>query len=292
MLNNLKKNISLSILIIFIINAFLINFSYAENNWETSLCWNKTWEDRYNCQVKNYCEQYKPEEIIHKSEPYFEKSKAWEQGLLKNAKERYRKNQNELYACWVIKLQKNSYKIILKKLAKIDKTWTLMSKINEKILLKLKKLNIIEKEKKCSWLSNKEDWNSLQFKQKLLYESSYEYCKYNFYLDFLNNHFENIQNANKEYFSQNQSQQNSYKISQLAKIQSKLKQDIINEENHSAKVFSMAFQTYIDYENNYPVHILLELIKEDFIVLREKLYEVISPIDQVVYKINNAMSIH
>jgi len=54
----------------------------------------------------------------------------------------------------------------------------------------------------------------------------------------------------------------------------------------------MAFNTYIDYENNYPIHILLELIKEDFIVLRRKLHEAISPINQVVYKISNAMSIN
>jgi hypothetical protein len=54
----------------------------------------------------------------------------------------------------------------------------------------------------------------------------------------------------------------------------------------------MAFQSYIDYENNYPVHLFLEIIKEDFIVLRRKLHETLNPINQVVYKISNAMSIH
>jgi hypothetical protein len=52
----------------------------------------------------------------------------------------------------------------------------------------------------------------------------------------------------------------------------------------------MAFETYVDYENNYPVHILLEVIKEDFKILRRKFHETISPLNQVVYKISNAMS--
>jgi len=51
-------------------------------------------------------------------------------------------------------------------------------------------------------------------------------------------------------------------------------------------------QSYIDYENNLPVHILLELIKQDFIVYRQKLHQTLSPLNQVVYKIANAMSIH
>lgn len=292
MLNNFKKNISLSILIIFIINIFSVNFSYAEDDSETSLCWNKIWEERYNCQVINYCDQYKPEEIIHKSEPYFKTDESWEQSLFKNAKKKYRENQNAIYSCSVIKLQRNSYNSVLKKLVKIDKTWSLMSKINDKISLKLEKLDVIEKQKECIQLKNKEEWNSLQFKQKVLDESAYEYCKYNFYLDFLNNHFDNIQNSNKEYFSETESKTDNYKIAQIAGIQSKLKQDIINEQDHSAKVFSMVFHTYIDYENNHPVHILLELIKEDFVVLRRKIHEFISPLNQVVYKISNAMSIH
>jgi hypothetical protein len=52
----------------------------------------------------------------------------------------------------------------------------------------------------------------------------------------------------------------------------------------------MAFETYVDYENNYPVHVLLEIIKEDFKILRRKFHEAISPLNQVVYKISNAMS--
>ena len=287
---NIKKIISTILLSFFVFSIFSINFIFAESD-NNSLCWGKYWQDRYNCEIKNYCEIYKKQSknLNFKWEDYFEKSKSWEEILLENAKKKYRKNQNSIYACNIIKLQQNSFKLV-KKLLKWDKTWIVTSKINQKIELRIEKLKTIAREKKCISPNNKEEGNSIINKQQLLNESAYEYCKYNFYLDYLKNHYKNVENSNKEFLWK--TKQKSYKIWQIANLQNKIQQDIIEEENHSAKVFDMAFATYIDYENNHPVHILLELIKEDFIVLRQKLYEAISPINQVVYKISNAMSIH
>jgi len=272
---------------IILILTLCINFTNAE---EDLSCWTKNWEERYNCQVKNFCEVYKVDEINHKSEDYFKEDKTWWKRLFTSAKEKYRENQNNIYKCAIIKLQKNWYKLVLKKLIEKDSWWTLKSRVNQKFNLKIQKLDQIYKQLKCLSPQNKEEWNSLQFKKNLLNESAYEYCKYNYYLNYLKNHYKNIENANKEYFWDDK--KNSFKVSQVAAIQSKLQQDILDEQKHSSKVFSMAFATYIDYENNYPVHILLELLKEDFYVLRRKLHEAISPINQVVYKISNAMSIH
>ena len=274
---------------IILILTLCINITNAEEK-ESLSCWTINWEERYNCQVKNFCEVYKVEEINHKSIDYFESDETWEKKLFETAKEKYRDNQNDIYSCSIIRLQKNSYKLILEKLIEKDRWWTLKSRVSQKFNLKIQKLDQIYKQKECKTPKNKEEWNSLQFKQNLLNESAYEYCKYSYYLNYLQNHYKNIENANKEYFWDNEN--NSFKISQVAAIQSKLQQDISDEQSHSSKVFSMAFETYIDYENNYPVHILLELLKEDFIVLRRKLHEAISPINQVVYKISNAMSIH
>ncbi len=290
-LKNISKIISAILLSFFIFNIFSINLTYAEKNEDTGLCAGKTEKDRYNCQVKSFCKIYKPKEPTFKTEDYFQIDKTWEESLFKNAKKIYRENQNSIYSCSIIKLQKNSYNLIKKKLLSNDKKWTIKARIDKKIDLKIKKLKAIEKQKKCSFPKNKEEWNSLQSKHLLLNESAYEYCKYSFYLDFLQNHYKNINNANQEYLWKKK-EHNSYKIGKIAKIQSKLQQDLIAEKEHSAKVFDMAFNTYIDYENNFPVHILLQLIKEDFIVLRRKLHEAISPINQVVYKISNAMSIN
>lgn len=265
--------------------AFSFNFSYAQ--W---WCAAKNWQERYNCEIKTYCDIYKPKDKNYKSKDYFETDNTWEKSLLENAKKKYRENQNDIYKCAIIKLQKNSYKIVKNKLLQIDKTWIVKSFIDKKIDLKIKKLDAIAKNKKCILSSSREEWNSMQLKKELLKESAYEYCKYSFYLEFLKNHYTNIKNANKDYFKGKE--QNSYKVTKLSQIYAWYNSEIINEQTHSSKVFWMAFQTYIDYENNFPVHILLELIKQDYIVLRRKLYEAISPIDQVVYKISNAMSIH
>ena len=283
--NKIIKIISIILLSFFVLNIFFTNIVRADE-W---VCGNKNNEDRYKCQVKTFCEIYKEEEISYKSKDYFEDDKTWEENLFTTAKKKYRENQNSIYACSIIKLQKNSYKVIKDKLINIDKWWTLKSRINQKFNLKIKKLDRVSKERQCISPSNKEENNSLQLKKNLLNESVYELCKYNFYLNFLQNHYKNINNANQEYLWKN-NKSNSFKISEIAKIQSKLQQDLVDEIEHSKNIFNMAFNTYIDYENNYPVHILLELIKEDFIVLRRKLHEALSPINQVVYKISNAMN--
>jgi hypothetical protein len=51
----------------------------------------------------------------------------------------------------------------------------------------------------------------------------------------------------------------------------------------------IAFTAYKEYENNLPAHLLLQIIKEDYIIIREKLQKAMNPIAQVVYKIANAM---
>ena len=62
-----------------------------------------------------------------------------------------------------------------------------------------------------------------------------------------------------------------------------------SEIDQTYKVFPLAFHAYTEYENNISIHFLLELIREDYITLRQKLHEAINPINQVVYKISWAM---
>ena len=69
-----------------------------------------------------------------------------------------------------------------------------------------------------------------------------------------------------------------------------IQSDITAEIEHSYELFPIAFHAYSEYENNYPIHALLQIIREDFMVLRDKLYDAVNPINQVWYKIMNAMS--
>jgi len=60
--DKILKIISTILLSFFILNIFSIKTVSAEENGK----------ERYNKQIKDFCERYKVEEISHKSEPYFE----------------------------------------------------------------------------------------------------------------------------------------------------------------------------------------------------------------------------
>lgn len=262
------NKIILSIIIFFL---FFFNIAFSNESW----CSVKKWDERYKCQINNICKEYKPKEITYKTEKFDSKDSDFE-----NAKKIYIENQNGIYSCAIIKLQYNTLFIIKDKLSKIDKTWTLKSKIDKKIKLKIDKLKNLYKKRKCVFpLEKWSNKDSIYFKKILLKESSYEFCKYSFYLEFLDKQSKEIDKKDTT-------------TAQLAKSYKEKQDWLSNEMKHSWEVFNMVFSTYIDYENNYPVHLLLELIKEDFIVLREKLNEALSPITQVSSKISNAMSIN
>jgi len=53
--------------------------------------------------------------------------------------------------------------------------------------------------------------------------------------------------------------------------------------------YPIVFQAYNDYENNITSHILLDLLQQDFKVFRLWLHKTLNPLNQVIYKISNAM---
>jgi|TARA_Y100001960_G_C14620461_1_gene800481 hypothetical protein len=65
--------------------------------------------------------------------------------------------------------------------------------------------------------------------------------------------------------------------------------EIDAEIEHSYKIYPVAFHAYTEYENNLATHLLLELLKEDFMAFRKSLHKSINPLNQVIYKISNAM---
>jgi len=75
----------------------------------------------------------------------------------------------------------------------------------------------------------------------------------------------------------------------IANLEKKKKKDISNEIERAYKIYPIAFQAYSEYENNLPVHDLLTMLRNDFIEFRLDLHKNINPINQVVYKISNAM---
>lgn len=274
----------------FFVIIFGLNYSFASD--ECSL---KKWFEAYSCKTSKYCVKYKPKFVVYKVKD-FEKAEnsslsdaqIWAMSELKVAKELYRKNQNWIYSCAIIKTQKNSLLLVKNKLLKLEKTWTLSSNIMSKIELRLNKLDLTIKSLWC----NITDKNSIYSKKDILDESTYEMCKYSFYLDYLADYYDNAWNVIWSWALNADAsvEKKNYSVSYINNLISSVNNSLQEEKNHTYEIYKIAFQAYTEYESNYPVHLLLELIKDDFIVFREKLYQALNPINQVWYKIMNAMS--
>ncbi|MFC1797936.1 hypothetical protein ACFLY2_02030 [Patescibacteria group bacterium] len=119
-------------------------------------------------------------------------------------------------------------------------------------------------------------------KLSVLNQATYQTCKYSSYIEYLKDYNKIIKNNLEK-------DKNNYNISEIVNIENEKLAELNKEIEHTYKIFPLAFQAYTEYENNISIHILLELLRDDYITLREKLHDAISPINQVVYKIANAM---
>ena len=179
---------------------------------------------------------------------------------------------NNIYKCWIIWAQQKSLNLIKKDLSENPI-------IKDKIEKKIRKTELTSKSFNCQNISNEK--NSLH-KKRILHQTTYELCKYHSYLEYLrkrSNIIVNVVPINKEIMS----------IKEVNDLMRKKQNEIDVEIEKVYKIFPIAFDTYTQYENNYTIHILLELLKDDFVDFRKKLHKTINPINQVVYKISNAM---
>jgi hypothetical protein len=253
------------------------------------------WYKLYEYRVKKICTAYKPKKIIFPTESYENKKieikilwkKLDHNGLwdgIEEAKNIYRENMNSIYKCAMLNTQIISMNLIKKDLTKNNAS--LKKKLQKKLDNKINKIKLSQTKLKCLE-HNKKDKNPIQ-KLRVLRQTTYEICKYHSYLEYLreyNSHIKNLVNENQE---ENKDTE-SYNITHLANLEKQKKEEIDIEIAHSYKIFPIAFDAYSQYENNISIHLLLELIKEDYIVYRKKLHQTINPINQVVYKIANAM---
>jgi hypothetical protein len=100
-------------------------------------------------------------------------------------------------------------------------------------------------------------------------------CRYVNYLEYLKIFSKDLKNALVD------EEAEKYTHSYISKKIVSFMYEVENEKLHTYRVYPLAYYAYCDYENNFPVHFLLDIIKEDFTLLRENLYAVLMPIAQV-----------
>jgi len=239
----------------------------------------------YKNRVDYICKQYKGEKSIFQTTDY-EKISSWD--WISYAKKLYKENMNNIYKCAIISTKIKSINEI-KDL--IKQNTILTKKLKNKLDNRVKKLTLTAKAlwkqwKKC-WKINKNNNNPTQ-KLEVLKQATYELCKYHSYLEYLKEYNSIISNIVNEDWEK-KDEVKSYNISNIIKIENEKKSEIDSEINRVYEIFSIAFNAYSQYETNIAIHLRLELIKDDYITYREKLHKVLNPINQVVYKIANAM---
>lgn len=276
------------IIILLLILSFTSTQEYSFWAEESSACEEKKWYARYTCRVKQICTKYDTKKPVWRGDNYEDAStyndgSRWlELVAFDRVKSIYRTNIGNIYKCALINSQKNVLKNFKEKLVKLDTTWTLENSVGRQMDEQLQKADTKAATIWCQNIESKEIYNKLN----ILNESTLEMCKYVTYLEYLGEHYKEINNV---VWEGNQQESVQYENAYVADVIGGIQEKISGEISHSLEVMPIAFNAYKEYENNLPAHILLQIIREDYVIIREKLQKAMMPIAQVVYKISNAM---
>ncbi|MFK7779665.1 MAG: hypothetical protein QM490_00830 [Candidatus Gracilibacteria bacterium] len=246
------------------VNAEEKCFSYS------SLTEFSLYKERVGC----LCDRYKPDKPLVEIENKFEEIEYSYD--LPEIKLTHKTNMNLIYKCGILSTQKKTLVIIKEEF--INKTPDLMDRLGPKIDNKIIIIDLSMTKLKCIDSSEK----NATLKLNVLKQATFETCKYINYLEYLKETNYVVVNLLEE-------EKEVYSLDELFEAEDSQNTALDTEIKHTYKVFPVAFHAYTEYENNIGIHFLLELIKEDYMIFREKLHKVLNPINQVVYKISNAM---
>lgn len=203
--------------------------------------------------------------------------------FLEKASYVYKETMGTVYACAVM----NAKIRIIKNL--VTKIPTAQSNMKQKLG---KQLSSIEKsaEQKCRVV---QDTSELSLKKTLLDNTTYQYCNYRQYLYYLDSA---SKKALGTYYKINKEGSGTGSVSLLKNTDSAAMEiahsagKISEEIAHTKEIFPQAMVAFSEFEKTYASHILMELILQDYLDLRDSLKKLLNPIGQVIYKASNAQS--
>ncbi len=206
----------------------------------------------------------------------------------------YKNNMDWIYRCAILYTRRKVLKDI-EKLLKEDRSGEIRKAIKKNLKKKINKIEKLlseESQKQLVWNCRNLDAWSVS-KRDVLREVTYETCKFRTYMEYLKYYYnDNIKNLVKQEKKDWEKQKSiAYWSMKFSDLSDEILAKIEAQVRHSYLVFDKAFKEYSSYESNYYIHEMLELLKVEFIVLRIKLHNVLTPINQVVYKISNAMKL-
>ncbi len=282
--------------------TWVFSFYWVHAN---DVCGSQKWYELYACRTENICNAYESDKPVYASEdferaedasPEFQNQQV-DAPALDSAKKIYRENMWNIYKCWMIQSQRNS----LNKLAKFIKQES-SGQLSDALWGQIEqRINRLELSSNSIWCALT-DTTTEQNKLNILRETTHQMCKYTSYLEYIKSFYEdtgnNYSRANPSDWQLADGTYDAETIAKLTKTTPRAlsneinttKNAIANEISRTYKVFPLAFHAYSEYENNFPIHFLLEVIKWDFLILRQLMYQNLMPIAQLWLKVINAMS--
>jgi len=295
------------------ITLFIIFLNFNQHISKADDCAQREWYSRYLCQVENTCDPYD----LYTGGKSFNTEQTermyQEWYNLYIAKNLYRENMNSIYKCAILKSQNDAFSKIITTLnnsnSYLSADFTTRIKDQQERLQK--QINNLECERASPQKTN---FNS---KQQVLSEATLEMYKYLHFLDYVDNtHIDDIWNVIKDkeiseqveaVFEQNpeawieayldlwnvedyEFEEEKYTVQNILGLQLEANREIEEEIEHTKRVYQVAFQTYANYESNMVIHLLFGMLESDFRKVRDTIYAMLGPINQVAYKIPNATS--
>lgn len=140
--------------------------------------------------------------------------------------------------------------------------------------------------------------SELSLKKSLIRDTTIEYCNYRHYLQYVDYNVKNqlsrvIEAEEKQRGKQTGKNEEMDRFPNTEAIASSIADVNVRAEREIAntqKVFDDAFDAYREFERNYASHVLLVLIEDRYLLIREYLRDTMNPIGQVIYKASNATS--
>lgn len=268
-------------------------------------CNNKVGFEMYECRVTNLCNPCigdNPKKIF-KTEEYPDADELKSSRRLASfnvldpfykVQDIYVENMNSIYKCVLIDIQERWLEYLEQIISATDKTWLVKKELQTKIWSEKTKIKAKKASLKCTWWWEDSSDETL-IKKEVLEQTSLEFCKYSYYLLYLKEYYtinKNLLWITDEEIESDTSwdtENEGIKINEVSSWSYYVNKTIDEELIRINKVFPLAYYAYSEYEDNYVLHLMLTLIKQDFVIARDQLAKVLWPINQVAYKIKDAM---
>lgn len=209
---------------------------------------------------------------------------------LEVARIQYRNAMDHTFACAVLANKVQTLTTLQKVIW--ERLWNRSSELQNKLSQEARRMSTIMSDQLKDCASDNES-SYTPIAKKLVNTSTLQYCHYSRYLEYLNSNLvaDSTWIATLESSLRTQSgwvlPTNTIEWAQsLARKQSAIQKELAKAQ----RTLPRAFDAFLEMQRTYKIHILLVIIQDDYIKLRDNMSRYMSAVSQLFEKANNAQS--